>query len=824
MNTSCPGVRVALPLPLGDALSYALPDSLAEHAQPGCRVEVPVGHRLTIGVILDRFESAPSHELRDVLGVLDRTPSLNPELIALLQWVADYYMAPIGEVLKLALPPGLLSTDRMMIRLSAQGRALLSGLPVSQMPEQPPATRKALLTALSKLPATGVTSVSAFQQKAGRGDLSRLRQWEQWGLVELMTGRDRRSAVRTVATLAPAVERESALAMLGRAPAQAHAYERLCTTGFCERGVFCDGDPACARAVSELIKRGFIETGRQRVYRSPLGQHLLPERDGDAEARTLWPDQSAALADFADEQTRACPRPLLIYGEPGSGKTEVYLQLADSVLATGKTVLVLAPEIALTPQLVSRIYRRFGDAVAVLHSALSPGERLDEWQRIRTGEARIVVGARSAVFAPLDNIGLIVVDEEQDGSYKSDERVCFQGRDVAVMRGRLSNAPVVLGSGTPSVESIANAQAERYRLARMRNARARSTPELRLIDMGDVRASRRSQLSAELVLALNDRLERGEQSILFLNRRGWAPTLVCSICKTPVRCEHCAVTLTYHRTVGELVCHACGSSRPYPEFCPSCQRPDLELVGVGTQRVEDELELTFPKARIGRLDRDALTRRDSMSETLTRFERGELDILIGTQLVTKGHDFPNVTFVGVLNADISLNLPDFRAAERSFQILTQVAGRTGRGAKAGEVLIQTFQPRHFVLSCVSRRDGDAFYRQELEIRRGLYPPSVRLALLRLESPGEDVLKSSAAHLARRLRDLSADPTYGGIALLGPAPAPIPRVREHWRTRILLRSPNATRLHRFLYDAKKRRLLEVPRDVRLQIDIDPGDMM
>lgn len=823
MSNALSCVRVALPVPLAESLTYRVPEALAGLPEPGCRVEVPVGARRVVGVVLECLPESDQPKPRELLACLDTSPAITPELLALLQWVADYYFALIGEVVRLALPPGMLAPDREMLALTPAGRALLAGLPGPMLPELSPAARRTLLKTLALLPESGQVRQSALSARGARISPEQLRLWEQWGLIARKTASDPRGRSHRVAVVEASLPLDVGKEALGRAPRQAELFERLHREGPQDRAVLCAADPALGRALSELIKRGFVKVGQRRVFRSPMARHMLPEALPEGE-RLLWPDQQQACCVLREERSRETPRPVLLFGEPGSGKTEVYLQLAEETLASGRTVLVLVPEIALTPLLTSRFARRFGERVAILHSALSDGERLDEWQRIRKGEASIVVGARSAVFAPLTNLGLIVVDEEQDGSYKSDERVFYHARDVAVVRARFASALVCLGSATPSLESMHNARTERYRLLRLARPDKRPAPRVQLVDMGAIRTSKRSLLSAELVLAVNERLNRGEQSILFLNRRGWAPTLVCTSCKSALRCEHCSVSMTYHRTLGELVCHACGVSRSYPSHCPYCQRPDLELVGVGTQRLEDELELTFPKARIGRLDRDSLLRKGSMTDLLAAFARGELDILVGTQLVAKGHDFPNVTLVGVLNADLSLNLPDFRAGERTFQILSQVAGRAGRGEQAGEVIIQTLQPKHFVLDCVRRGDIDRFYQREAEIRRGLYPPGLRLALIRMEGGELETLTAQARTLTKALGEILARPGFNSLMLLGPAPAPLARLRERWRLHILIKSPGAGHLHRLLEIAREGGLFAVPRDMRLQVDVDPGNML
>ena len=764
-------------------------------------------------------------DVKDIVALLDEKPSVSEELLDLFAWISRYYFAPPGEIIRLAFPPGLLSSESLNLALTPKGRSFLSGhLQIGDENLSPTEGRR-ILEKLSHLPQTGRTSLKAFAKQAGRISRSKLRGWQRLGLIDI-SSEPAGSGVgkRKIEVVSPAFELEAAMLTLQRAPSQMKVFRRLVDAGPSIRSAFTHGDPRQARALSELIKRGLVAVEHRSLARSPLDGHILPDNMAAKVQPALWPDQEKALREILPAVTERRSQSFLLHGTPGCGKTEVYLQAAGSALASGRSVLMLVPEISLTPQLVSRVSARFGDRVAVLHSGLSPGERHDEWQRIHSGEASVLVGARSAILAPMQDLGLIVVDEEQDSSYKSENHVHYQARDVAVMRARRLGIPVVLGSATPSVESIANAGSDNYTLIKMDRPDRPELPKVRLIDMSKIRRSRRSLLSVELVLGIKERLSRQEQVILFLNRRGWAPYLTCQACKTPLQCNHCSVTMSYHRTVGKLICHSCGIMRAFPERCPECEKEDLELIGVGTQRVEDEIELTFPKARLARLDRDAIRRKGAMAKILGRFANGEIDILIGTQLVTKGHDFPGVTLVGVLSSDHSLNIPDFRAGEHTFQQLIQVAGRAGRGELPGEMLVQTFHPDHFVYRCVSDHDTDTFYQQELDERSGLWPPYRRLALIRLEGPDSSMTFDRAARMADRLRRLASNKAFSGILVLGPSQAPIAKVRGKFRMRVLVKSGDRPRLHHFLKSAAQLDIWRQGKEIKIAIDIDPGSMM
>ncbi len=572
---------------------------------------------------------------------------------------------------------------------------------------------------------------------------------------------------------------------------------------------------AGSAAIRALARKGFVTIGkRTQRRRADAGHDVLP-----TQPLPLMPQQAAALEAIRESIDRRNPPVVLLFGVTGSGKTEVYLQAIDHVLKTGGGCIVLVPEISLTPQTVDRFRSRFGDTVAVLHSELSTGERHDEWHRIHEGHARIAIGPRSAVFAPVQNLGLIVVDEEHEHSYKQEEAPRYNARDVAVMRGRIDGCSVVLGSATPSLESLHNAQIGKYRLVRMpHRVDHREMPAMRIVDMRQEmeKEGRLNVLSRDLKEAIQARLDRAEQTILFLNRRGYATSLVCPSCGTVARCEHCSVAMTYHKPTDRLLCHICGAQQAVPQRCPNpeCRDPSFKYSGIGTQRVEDVLRKVFPKARIQRMDSDTMTQKNAYRTALGAFRAGQTDILLGTQMIAKGLDFPGVTLVGVVQADLGLHLPDFRAGERTFQLLTQVAGRAGRGDRSGEVIVQTFSPFHPAIQAARRLDYDGFIAEELEFRRELgYPPHGRLVVITMRCTDEELLKLTAVAFAKRLEEQ----IDSGVKLGGPTPAPLAKARGEFRYQIILRGPSARRLT----DAVKAALnaFKWPEAVAWAVDVD-----
>ena len=565
--------------------------------------------------------------------------------------------------------------------------------------------------------------------------------------------------------------------------------------------------------IRTLEKNGFIKIAEKTILRDPhAGIELLR-----TEPLALMKEQQVALDKILWSINQENPKPVLLHGVTGSGKTEVYLQAIQTVIDQGKEAIVLVPEIALTPQTVDRFRARFGDCIAVLHSSLSDGERHDEWHRIRNGEAKIVIGARSALFSPLENLGLIVVDEEHEATYKQSETPLYNARDVAVMRGKKERCCVVLGSATPAMESFNNVRIGRYELAEMlQRVDNRSMPLMRVVDMR-IEAEKAGHgviFSTELVQEIYDRLNQREQVILFLNRRGFSSSLQCEQCGYVAECSACSVSMNYHKREHKLLCHICGKEQRVPRECPECKDPDFKYAGTGTERIEEILSKLCPNARVARMDSDTMRKKDAYRTVLQQFRTGKIDILLGTQMIAKGLDFPNVTLVGVLLADMSLNIPDFRAGERTFQLLTQVAGRAGRGEKAGEVIIQTYAPHHPAIAAACRLDYNGFSEQDLAYRKELsYPPFARLILLTFKGENEQAVEKCTTHFFQSLEKIVPK----SVMLSPPMPSPLARADKKWRFQIMLRGPQMIQMTKAIRFVQSR--VKIPKGIVCVVDVD-----
>jgi primosomal protein N' (replication factor Y) len=755
--------RVTLELALRKEFDYLIPPELVEQVDVGSRVQVPLGARKVLGCVTAVAEESAQTGLKPILKVIGTKTLVTPQVLKLARWIGEYYCC-------------------------APETALKSVLPEAVRHEQAGWRERLIVRAL---PSPAEMPKLANRQK------------DVWDIV--------------------AERRELPLKEL---------LELATTT---------------AATVRRLEDKGLLTISAQISERDPYArEHFLPTHPlplNPAQARALAAVTSA-LDKTAENQSKgvvstaqklaARPREpvrtFLLHGVTGSGKTEVYLQAIAHALGQGKGAIVLVPEISLTPQTVERFKARFSSGphqtlVAVLHSHLSSGERHDEWHKIRQGRARIAIGARSAIFAPIDPLGLIIVDEEHEHSYKQEEAPRYHARDVAIMRGQMEGATVVLGSATPSLESFYNCGKGKYTLLELlERADDKKMPMVRVVDMRQtVRGGKSIPIfSPQLKEAIALRLEKKEQVILFLNRRGYSTSLQCPRCGYIAGCPNCSVSLTYHRQEQKLCCHICGHEEIVPTVCPneSCRNPAIRYAGLGTQRVEETLTKLFPNARTVRMDSDALKRKDDYRRILSDFRVGKIDILLGTQMIAKGLHFPNVTLVGIIYADLALHQPDFRASERTFQLLTQVAGRAGRGDVEGEVFVQAFTPFHPSIQFARRHDFAGFYEQELEFREQLkYPPVSRVALLTLKGRNEEKVKFSADHIRREVDKFVLDSK--DLVVAGPAPAPLPRAETYYRYQLMLRTPRMSALSRRLAELVQKQVL--PEDVTLSVDIDPVDL-
>lgn len=802
--------EVAVQLPVHGTFHYEVPARLTGRDLLGARVLVSFGGRGATGVVVGLHENAPDgvERLKPIDALLDGEPPVHTELLQLCLWVADYYEAPPGEVLRAALPVGAQVSARQLVAITDAGRAALeSGGALSRR-------HRDILGALQRA-GEPLAQRDLLQGAVRAGDVGVL---VETGLVRYLRITDRarvRSRTVRIAVLArPVTEADRArLARASKRLAVLEALERA--GGAASVAALKERMPNATAHLRALTSEGLVafemRDAPPEVARGAMEDMAQPRP-------SLTAAQQAALDAIRGGVSRGSFAAYLLYGITGSGKTEVYLNAIGDVVEAGRTALVLVPEISLTPQLAARFRARFGDRVAVLHSGLGDRERFDEWQRLRQGSARIALGARSAVFAPVTDLGMVVVDEEHDASFKQDEGVRYNARDVALVRAQRAGGVCVLGSATPSLESFHAAERGRYELLRLpERPTPRPLPEVDVIDLRTYLPETEAMLTAPLSQAIADTLGRGEQVILFLNRRGFDTFVLCRGCGEAFRCEQCSVSLTYHRSLDRLLCHYCGYRRRVPESCPTCARTGTIMRrGLGTEKVAAAVAERFADARVARLDRDTATG-PRIGQILGRMARHEIDILVGTQMVTKGHDFPGVTLVGVLCADTGLSLPDFRASERTFQLLTQVAGRAGRGDRAGRVLVQSYRPDAVAIAAAARHDYEGFYRAERTAREELgYPPFGHLIALRLDGPEPRLVEQTARDLARRAQVLCAE---SGVTMLGPSEAPLARLKGRTRWHIWLCAAERKKLRR-LVRTVLREGGQTQGGVRMSVDVDP----
>ena len=803
-------VEVAIGLPIPKAFHYRIPEKMKDSLQIGMRVLVPFKGRKVTGFTLDLLDHPPKGiegKLLDVEDLLDEIPLIDAGMLRFYRWISDYYLYPLGEVIKTGLPPGLHLKSEPLLTLTGEGiRSLAQG---ELDPIQENVFRE--IQRHGKVPLKRLLTL--FPEELTR---AKILSWRKHGFLEIGEGiksKEVKPKLEKVVEIAGG-EPDKLLSKKRKEILEWLKEKGKVSYSELNKRFKSPSMPLQFLQAAGLITISRREVSRDLSVRSDLKPYSKPE---------LNRDQEVVLAEVLKGIHSKRFSPFLLHGVTASGKTEIYLRAIEAILAQGREAIVLVPEISLTPQLLSRFKDRFGENLALLHSGLGKGERFDQWRKIRKGEVSIVIGARSAIFAPFQRLGIIIVDEEHDPSYKQEEKLKYHARDLAVVRAKQVEATLLLGSATPSLESYYNAEKGRFRLLHLpERIEGKHLPRVDVLDI-----KKESGLFSEKVkTALQKNIEEKKQSLLFLNRRGFASFILCPDCGFTFKCPNCSVTLTYHLRDRSLQCHYCDYRIQAPADCPRCQGHQLRGMGIGTERLEEELRTLFPGAQVERMDRDTTTRKNSHHHILKRFESGDIDILVGTQMIVKGHDFPKVTFVGVISADTSLHFPDFRSSERTFQLLTQVAGRAGRGESPGEVIIQTYNPDHYSIQRAREHDFSGFYREEIHFRKDLeYPPFSRLINFKLSGNSEKRTKSAAEEMGKIGQTLLKKGYGKGIEVLGPSTAPFAKVRGKFRWQMLAKGKSSRWLHQFSQALAARMEDQTKgKGISLDIDVDPVSIL
>jgi primosomal protein N' (replication factor Y) len=799
--------EVAVPVAVHGTFTYAIPPELRDAVRLGSRVEVPFGAKRNTGFVVALSDAGPEgSKIKPIRAVLDDDePALLPEIIELCRWAAEYYIAPLGEMLRVALPANMSARGRRELVLVGDESMISAAFTSEQILD----ADLPLIEELRRRPLPFATALEA----SSRSSIERLRD------AGLITIGDRVTDAKGV--------RYDRFVILETVPAGLTAKQQQAVDLLSSRGVemsvrAMENAGVSAAVLSALAKKNIVRIER-RARRHTLDAFLAgldPASVGEIRHSL---EQTAAIETI--RKSLGTFAPFLLEGVTGSGKTEVYIELMRDAVRRGEQALLLVPEIALTPVFASRLKERFGERIAILHSSLSASERFDQWWRARRGEVDVAIGPRSALFTPFQRLGLLVVDEEGDAAYKQDETPRYNARDLAVVRAQFRNIPVVLGSATPSLESRENAARGKYTLLRMTSrVEARPLPEADVIDIRKERAEKEDKgfviFSHPLKEQLKETFAAGEQAIILINRRGYAPYLLCRECGHEFRCRDCSVTLTVHRRAGMLICHYCGLRKPIPALCPLCNGEVLQPIGFGTEKVEERFRRDFPEITVDVLDRDSTRKKGELVRILDRFHRRETQALIGTQMLSKGHHFPSVTLTAVLNADSILGYPDFRSAEKTFYLLTQVAGRSGRGELRGKVLIQTAFPTHYAIQHALRHDYESFYKAEIEFRKMFhYPPVTSMIAILFRGEKLSDVDHAALDAGRRLEEAIRPLT--GTRIQGPAPAPMSRIKGVYRYQILLRSPHRTALRKAVESVM---LGKKWKGVEVAVDVDPINIL
>jgi len=812
--TQWPYMDVAVTLPVNQSFVYAVPDFLADSCMPGMRVLVPFGRRRVTGYILAGRQDSGGYTAKKILDVLDDHPLFPENEISFFKWISRYYIHPLGDTIKAALPAGLDRRDVSCLFATPEGKKARDNSSLT------PTEAKIIAMADKK---KGVGRKQVIQAVNTVSVRSVIRNMETRGLVSVFAVLKKETAsVRREKFISPGPVKPD--------PAKKMSQKRLQILSIVAQkkeislNALKSLVPTAPRLLTFLEADNLVTISRRRVFRDPLGDPVEPDTPPE-----LTSEQAQVVETVRTNREKGFV-PYLLSGVTSSGKTEVYMRLAADAVHRGRSAIVLVPEIALISQTEHRFRARFGEKIAVIHSMLTQGERLDQWRRIITGKVSIVIGARSAVFAPVDRPGIIIVDEEHDGSYKQETGLRYNARDLAVVRARMAGCPVVLGSATPSVQTFHNVRSGRFQQLSLHHRVNNSPlPKITLVDLRKYKEAKAVDriITPELARGIRACLEKGNQALIFLNRRGFASFPACKACDKPLHCRHCDVTMTFHLGDRLYKCHLCGFCLPENTACPDCGEKKIWNFGFGTEKIETMLKTMFPDARLARMDQDTTAKKGSALRLLKSIRNRTVDIIVGTQMLAKGHDFPGITLVGVICADLSMNLPDFRAGERTFQLLAQVAGRAGRGDVPGTVIMQTYTPDHFTIEASRRQDYIAFFNQEIPFRKALkYPPFARIIQIKISGMDKD---KTARH-AQKTADILALLLNSGpedalqVEILGPIEAPIQRISSRFRWQLLMKSVSLNQISCLVQAMLQHPDIRSLKHTSIAIDVDPYSLM
>jgi len=806
-------IEVAIALPIYNTFTYSVPKDLADFVSVGKRVLVPFRNRRVTGYILGSCANVNQREIKSIIDVLDEKPLFPSTMIPFFRWIAEYYFYPMGDVINCALPGGLNHYDISTLIITEEGKNAHAANSVTSIESE-------ILSRL-KFGSCRLKDLPKYLHKDIPNSLIYAMERKRWIVQkrELKVGRTKPRMERYVSLIRSdthiynlTLPRKKIIdAVKSKGEISVRELKRLVSTA--------------PRLFKSLEKAGLISVYKKKVYRDPFGEPIEPDN-----VPLLTKEQKNAISTVISALGKGFTT-FLLAGVTGSGKTEVYMQIAAEAIKGGHSVLVLVPEIALISQMERWFRARFGERVAVLHSGLSSGERYDQWMRILRKEVVIAIGARSAIFAPFTDIGIIIVDEEHDTSYKQESGLRYNARDLAVMRAKLHHGIALLGSATPSIQSYYNVKTKKFIEVNLKKrVKERLLPDITIVDLcknRDVRGIKR-YITSELYGAMKGAIDRGEQILLFLNRRGFAGLPICAACGEAVRCKNCDISMTLHKKANAYKCHYCGFTRASVSNCMVCGSSKIKLLGLGTEKVESAVKSLFPDAKVARMDRDTTTRKGSILKILKDLRNHTIDILVGTQMVTKGHDFPNITLVGIICADLSLSFPDFRAGERTFQLLAQVSGRAGRGVTPGSVILQTYTPNHFSISSAKEQDFKTFYDIEISFRKALnYPPFSRMIQFKISGKDEEKTGRHAKTMGDLCNALNknSQSLLKSVDILGPVKSPLSKIAKQYRWQLLLKCSNVTPLHQFVYQLlHKNPSIFNKRDVKVVIDVDPFSLM